>query len=54
MDKHFTEREKVELLINLVESLNRGNCGFWDDRVEFAQKQLEQIDEVVKLMRDRG
>lgn len=54
MDKYFTKREQTELLIELVESLNRGNSYSWDDRVAMAEKQLEQLDDAVKRLRERN
>ena len=53
MDKYFTKREQTELLIELVESLNRGNSCSWDDRVAMAEKQLEQLNDAVKKLRER-
>lgn len=43
MSVHLNEMDRVDLLINLVESLNRGNCCHYSDRVSMAEEQLEQI-----------
>ena len=43
MGVHINEMERVDLLINLVESLNRGNSCHYKDRVSIAEEQLEQI-----------
>ena len=43
MGVHLNEMERVDLLINLVESLNRGNSCDYKDRVSMAEEQLEQI-----------
>lgn len=43
MSVHLNEMERVDLLINLVESLNRGNSCHYKDRVSMAEEQLEQI-----------
>ena len=53
MNKYFTVRDQTRLLIELVESLNRGNSCSWDDRVTMAEKQLEQLDAAVKRLRER-
>ena len=52
MNKYFTVRDQTQLLIELVESLNRGNSCSWDDRVAMAEKQLEQLDDAVKRLRE--
>jgi hypothetical protein len=54
MDKYFTVRDQSHLLFELVESLNRGNSCSWDDRVAMAEKQLEQLDVVIKRLRERN
>ena len=54
MDKYFTIRDQTHLLIELVETLNRGNSCSWDDRVAMAEKQLEQLDAAVKRLRERN
>ena len=54
MHKYFTEREQAGLLIELVESLNRGNSCSWDDRVKIAEQQLIQIDEAIQGIRERN
>jgi hypothetical protein len=54
MDKYFTVRDQAHLLFELVESLNRGNSCSWDDRVAMAEKQLEQLDVVIKRLRERN
>lgn len=54
MRKYFTEREQAELLIELVESLNRGNSCGWDERVNIAEQQLIQIDEAIQGIRERN
>ena len=43
MGVHLNEMDRVDLLINLVESLNRGNSCHYKDRVSMAEEQLEQI-----------
>lgn len=43
MSVHLNEIDRVDLLINLVESLNRGNSCHYKDRVSMAEEQLEQI-----------
>ena len=43
MGVHFDEMDRVDLLIKLVESLNRGNSCHYKDRVSMAEEQLEQI-----------
>lgn len=43
MGVHLNEMERVDLLIELVESLNRGNSCHYKDRVSMAEEQLEQI-----------
>lgn len=43
MSVHLNEMERVDLLIKLVESLNRGNSCHYKDRVSMAEEQLEQI-----------
>ena len=43
MGVHINEMERVDLLIHLVESLNRGNSCHYKDRVSMAEEQLEQI-----------
>ena len=43
MSVHLDEMDRVDLLINLVESLNRGNSCHYKDRVSMAEEQLEQI-----------
>ena len=43
MGVHINEMERVDLLINLVESLNRGNSCHYKNRVSMAEEQLEQI-----------
>lgn len=43
MGVHLNEMERVDLLINLVESLNRGNSCHYKDRVSMAEEQLKQI-----------
>lgn len=43
MSVHLDEMERVDLLINLVYSLNRGNSCHYKDRVSMAEEQLEQI-----------
>ena len=52
MNKYFTVRDQTHLLIELVESLNRGNSCSWDDRVAMAEKQLKQLDDAVKRLRE--
>ena len=54
MNKYFTVRDQTQLLFELVESLNRGNSCSWDDRVAIAEKQLEQLDDAVKRLRERN
>lgn len=54
MDKYFTIRDQTHLLIELVESLNRGNSCSWDDRVAMAEKQLEQLNDAVKRLREKN
>ena len=54
MRKYFTEREQAGLLIELVESLNRGNSCSWDERVSIAEQQLIQIDEAIQGIRERN
>ena len=54
MNKYFTVREQTGLLVDLVESLNRGNSCSWDNRVAMAEKQLEQLDDAVKRLRERN
>ena len=44
MNKYLTEREQVELLVDLVKSLNKGNSGAADDRVEMAELQFQQLE----------
>ena len=48
MGVHLNEMERVDLLINLVESLNRGNSCHYKDRVSMAEEQLEQILDAIK------
>ena len=48
MGVHLNEMERVDLLINLVESLNRGNSCHYKDRVSMAEEQLEQILNAIK------
>lgn len=48
MGVHINEMERVDLLINLVESLNRGNSCHYKDRVSMAEEQLEQILNAIK------
>ena len=43
MSVHLNEIDRIDLLINLVESLNRGNSCHYKDRVSIAEEQLEQI-----------
>ena len=43
MGVHINEMERVDLLINLVKSLNRGSSCHYKDRVSIAEEQLEQI-----------
>ena len=43
MGVHINEMERVDLLISLVHSLNRGNSCHYKDRVSMAEEQLEQI-----------
>ena len=43
MGVHINEMERVDLLIHLVESLNRGNSCHYKNRVSMAEEQLEQI-----------
>ena len=43
MGVHLNEMERVDLLIHLVESLNRGNSCHYKNRVSMAEEQLEQI-----------
>ena len=43
MGVHLNEMERVDLLIELVKSLNRGNSCHYTDRVGMAEEQLEQI-----------
>lgn len=40
MSVHLDEMDRVDLLINLVESLNRGNSCHYKDRVSMAEEQL--------------
>ena len=54
MQKYFTTRDQTGLLIELVESLNRGNSCSWDDRVNMAEQQLIQIDEAIQRIRERN
>ena len=54
MNKYFTVRDQTHLLIELVKSLNRGNSCSWDDRVAMAEKQLEQLDDAIKRLRERN
>lgn len=54
MKKYFTEREQAGLLIELVESLNRGNSYGWDERVNIAEQQLIQINEAIQGIRERN
>lgn len=48
MSVHLDEMERVDLLINLVYSLNRGNSCYYKDRVSMAEEQLEQILDAVE------
>ena len=48
MSVHLDEMDRVDLLINLVESLNRGNSCHYKDRVSMAEEQLEQILNAIK------
>ena len=41
MRVHINEMERVDLLINLVESLNRGNSCDYRERVGIAKYQLD-------------
>lgn len=43
MGVHLNEMERVDLLIELVNSLNRGDSCYYADRVSMAEEQLEQI-----------
>ena len=43
MGVHLNEMERVDLLIKLVNSLNRGDSCHYADRVSMAEEQLEQI-----------
>ena len=43
MGVHLNEMERVDLLIELVKSLNRGNSCHYKNRVSMAEEQLEQI-----------
>lgn len=53
MSVHLNEMERVDLLIELVESLNRGNCCDYSERVHIAETQLNQIlDAVEKINRE--
>lgn len=54
MNKYFTVRDQTHLLIELVESLNRGNSCNADERVAIAEKQLEQLDVAIKRLRERN
>lgn len=54
MQKYFTPRDQAGLLIELVESLNRGNSCGWDERVNIAEQQLIQIDEAIQRIRERN
>ena len=44
MNKYFTEKEQAELIIDLVKSLNMGNSCDYNDRVQIAEKQFQQIE----------
>ena len=53
MGVHLNEMERVDLLIELVKSLNRGNSCHYTDRVSMAEEQLEQIlNTVEKINRE--
>ena len=53
MGVHLDEMDRVDLLIELVESLNRGNCCDYSKRVHIAETQLNQIlDAVEKINRE--
>lgn len=53
MGVHINEMERVDLLIELVKSLNKGNSCHYDDRVKIAEEQLEQIlNAVEKINRE--
>ena len=52
MGVHLNEMERVDLLINLVESLNRGNSCDYRERVGIAKYQLDQILGMVKTIND--
>lgn len=43
MSVHLNETDRVDLLIELVKSLNRGNSCHYTDRVSMAEEQLKQI-----------
>ena len=50
MDKYFTEKEKVALLIELVKSLNIGNSCHYTDRVSMAEEQLQQLEWAIERL----
>ena len=54
MNKYFTTRDQTHLLIELVESLNRGDSCHYSDRVRIAEEQLKQLDDAVKRLRERN
>ena len=54
MNKYFTTRDQLHLLIELVKSLNRGNSCNWDGRVRMAEAQLRQLNEAVERLRERN
>jgi hypothetical protein len=44
MNKYFTEREQAELIIDLVKSLNKGNSCDYNERVQIAERQFQQLE----------